>query len=135
MSRFTKKSNSILKEIEYQLIDEKENLSANEGIKKIQVLGTNKLGKLEDIEEELGIDLITLFKALRNGIWTNQEQCYGDEKQGKIRFFQVRLLLEENAVGCIHNSMWKGEEVIRTLYFKDYGKTWALTKEELENDN
>lgn len=92
----------------------------------------DKLGKLEDIEEELGIDLITLFKALRNGIWTNQEQCYGDEKQGKIRFFQVRLLLEENAVGCIHNSMWKGKEVIRTLYFKDYGKTWALTKEELE---
>ena len=95
----------------------------------------DKLGKLEDIEEELGIDLFTLFKALRNGIWTNQEQCYGDEKQGKIRFFQVRLLLEENAVGCIHNSMWKGKEVIRTLYFKDYGKTWALTKEELGNDN
>ena len=95
----------------------------------------DKLGKLEDIEEELGIDLITLFKALKDGIWTNQEQWYGDEKQGKIRFFQVRLLLEENAIGCIHNSMWKGEEVIRTLYFKDYGKTWALTKEELENDN
>ena len=95
----------------------------------------DKLGALEDIEEELGIDLITLFKALKDGIWTNQEQWYGDEKQGKIRFFQVRLLLEENAIGCIHNSMWKGEEVIITLYFKDYGKTWALTKEELENDN
>ena len=94
----------------------------------------DKLGALEDIEEELGIDLITLFKALRNGIWTNQEQWYGDEKQGKIRFFQVRLLLEENAIGCIHNSMWKGKEVIRTLYFNDYGKTWALTKEELENE-
>ena len=94
-----------------------------------------KLKHYEDIEEELGIDLITLFKALKDGIWTNQEQWYGDEKQGKIRFFQVRLLLEENAIGCIHNSMWKGEEVIRTLYFKDYGKTWALTKEELENDN
>ena len=89
---------------------------------------------LKKIEKELGIDLITLFKALIFGIWTNQEQCYGDEKQGKIRFFQVRLLLEENALGCIHNSMWKGEEVIRTLYFKDYGKTWALTKEELENE-
>ena len=94
----------------------------------------DKLGKLEDIEEELGIDLITLFKALKDGIWTNQEQWYGDEKQGKIRFFQVRLLLEENAIGCIHNSMWKGKEVIRTLYFKDYGKTWALTKEKLEDD-
>ena len=135
MNRLTKKSNSVNEAIEYQLIDEKENLDANEGIKKIPVLATNKLGRLEDIEEELGIDLFTLFKALRNGIWTNQEQWYGDEKQGKIRFFQVRLLLEENAVGCIYNSMWKGEEVIRTLYFKDYGKTWALTKEELEDDN
>ena len=134
MNRLTKKSNSVLEAIEYQLIDEKENLDANEGIKKIPVLATNKLGRLEDIEEELGIDVITLFKALKDGIWTNQEQWYGDEKQGKIRFFQVRLLLEENAVGCIHNSMWKGKEVIRTLYFKDYGKTWALTKEELENE-
>ena len=87
---------------------------------------------LKNIEEELGIDLITLFKALRNGIWTSQEQCYGDEKQGKIRFFQVRLLLEENAIGCIYNSMWKGEEVIRTLYLKDYNKTWALDKQTLE---
>lgn len=28
-----------------------------------------KLGKLEDIEEELGIDLATLFKALKNGVY------------------------------------------------------------------
>ena len=27
------------------------------------------IGELEDIEEELGIDLITLFKALKKGIW------------------------------------------------------------------
>ena len=109
----------------------------NHTIKCKEIIGKDleRLEKYKSIEEELGIDLITLFKALRNGIWTNQEQCYGNEKQGKIRFFQVRLLLEENAVGCIHNSMWKGKEVIRTLYFKDYGKTWALTKEELENDN
>lgn len=93
-----------------------------------------KLKNLEDIEEELGIALPILFKALKNGVWTNQEQVYGDEKQGKIRFFEVRLLLEENAIGCIHNSMWKGKEVIRTLYFKDYEKTWALTREELEDD-
>ena len=91
-----------------------------------------KLGKYEDIEEELGIDLITLFKALKDGVWTNQEQYYGDEEQGKIRFFKVRLLLEEKAIGCIHNSMWKGEKVIRTLYFKDYRKTWSLDKKELE---
>ena len=28
-----------------------------------------KLSKIEDIEEELGIDLTTLFKALKNGIY------------------------------------------------------------------
>lgn len=93
-----------------------------------------KLGQYEDLEEELGVDLITLFKALKNGVWTNQEQYYGDEEQGKIRFFKVRLLLEEKAIGCIHNSMWKGTEVIRTLYLKDYRKTWSLDKEELENE-
>ena len=111
--------------------DENHTIKCKETIEK----DLDQLEEYRKIGEELGIDLISLFKALKDGIWTNQEQWYGDEKQGKIRFFQVRLLLEENAIGCIYNSMWKGEEVIRTLYFKDYGKNWALTKEELENDN
>lgn len=34
-----------------------------------QYEANQKLGQLEDIEEELGIDLITLFKALQNDIW------------------------------------------------------------------
>ena len=110
--------------------DENHTIKCKETIEK----DLDQLEEYRKIGEELGIDLISLFKALKDGIWTNQEQWYGDEKQGKIRFFQVRLLLEENAIGCIYNSMWKGEEVIRTLYFKDYGKTWALTKEELENE-
>lgn len=33
----------------------------------------HKLGQLEDIEEELGIYLITLFKALKNGIYCKIE--------------------------------------------------------------
>ena len=110
--------------------DENHTIKCKETIEK----DLDQLEEYRKIGEELGIDLISLFKALKDGIWTNQEQWYGDEKQGKIRFFQVRLLLEENAIGCIYNSMWKGEEVIRTLYFKDYGKTWALTKEKLENE-
>ena len=36
-----------------------------------------KLGQLEDIEEELGIDLVTLFKALRNGFY-HLDSCYED---------------------------------------------------------
>ena len=130
MSRFTKKSNSILKEIEYQLIDEKENLSANEGIKKIQVLGTNKLGKLEDIEEELGIDLITLFNIdkqlnTKKEIWFKIE----DEIEENLRFDSYYI------IDLKHKAFVKIEyEPLDYLYFKDYGKTWALTKEELEDD-
>lgn len=92
------------------------------------------LEQYRGIECELGIDLITLFKALKNGVWTNQEDYYGDEKQGKIRYFKAMLLLDEKAIGCVHNSMFKGKENIRTLYFKDYGKTWALDKKELTKE-
>ena len=130
MSRLTKKSNSILKEIEYQLIDEKENLDANEGIKKNPVLATNKLGRLEDIEEELGIDLITLFNIdkqlnTKKEIWFKIE----DEIEENLRCDSYYI------IDLKHKAFVKIEyEPLDYLYFKDYGKTWALTKEELEND-
>ncbi len=68
------------------------------------------------IEEELGIDLVTLFKALKQGyIW------YDDEKY-KIECLymkpQIHLYVADGVGGC---------------YMEDYGKTWALTKEELLN--
>lgn len=76
-----------------------------------------KLGQLEDIEEELGIELITLFKALKNGICT-------------MRGFEYPTLIidysKDNPLGF--NFLLKGQIVL----FKDYGKTWALTKEELK---
>ena len=129
MSRLTKKSNSILKEIEYQLIDEKENLNdANEGIKKIPVLATNKLGRLENIEEELGIDLITLFKALKKGVYVKFDSYFGNIGELDIK------IVKDNATGiCYRNKKWYLQE--EETLVKDYGKTWALTKEELENDN
>lgn len=71
----------------------------------------NKLGQLEDIEEELGIDLITFFKALKNGIYGR----VGDK---------IEHILAPNFSFCY-----------RKMYIyklTDYGKTWALTKEELE---
>lgn len=76
---------------------------------------THKLGQLEDIEEELGIDLLTLFKALKQGyIWY-------DEEKYKIECLyvkpQIHLYVADGVGGC---------------YMEDYGKTWALTKEELE---
>ena len=130
MSRFTKKSNSILKEIEYQLIDEKENLSANEGIKKIQVLGTNKLGKLEDIEEELGINLIKAVELCKQV--NSKKVVYTKERWG----IDTIKIIDELDIELFSHRLYKnfgGVYVSLDLY--DYGKTWALTKEELENDN
>ena len=124
MSRLTKKSNSVLEAIEYQLIDEKENLDANEGIKKIPVLATNKLGRLEDIEEELGIDLITLFKALKQMFVFHKENV-------KIELLGLHIKSNELYLfGFV-------KDTVHAVYLslKDYGKDWALTKEELENDN
>jgi len=80
----------------------------------------DKLGQLEDIEDLLGIDLITLFKAL---------------KQGHIYIVKN----SEIVMSCDYNLGLTGltydlfcKDINKWLLVKDYGKTWALTKEELE---
>ena len=93
-----------------------------------------KLGQVEDIEEELGIDIKIFIMALLNGIYVKVD--------GKIIDFT-------NSVGWLwkfdKNDSWYDEERpneyyfaiiyrhVNEFYMKDYGKTWALTKEELEN--
>lgn len=87
----------------------------------------DKLGQLEDIEEELGIDLITLFKA-RKGI-------YYKNALGTIYLidplepynFDIDLFNES-----IYVEYYNKPHRNRSFAFSDYGKTWALTKEELE---
>lgn len=80
-----------------------------------------KLGMLEDIEEELGIDLITLFKALK-GIWVksiNGDVYYVGSPYLCFSENEKRELELQFRVGDI----W--------YKIKDHGKYWALTKEEL----
>jgi len=84
----------------------------------------DKLSKLEDIEEEIGIDLITLFKALDNGVF---------EKDLIDNVFHTKIRgIEKNGLCAI----WKGDipECDYTLKYKDYGKTWALSEELLKED-
>ena len=130
MNRLTKKSNSVLEAIEYQLIDEKENLSANEGIKKIPVLATNKLGKLEDIEEELGIDLIKAVELCKQV--NSKKVVYTKDEYG---IYPIKFL-DDFDVELFNHRLYKNSRGFYvSLDLFDYGKTWALTKEELENDN
>ena len=129
MSRFTKKSNSILKEIEYQLIDEKENLSANEGIKKIPVLATNKLGRLEDIEEELDIDLIKAIELCKQV--NSKKVIYIKDEWGT---YPIKFLDELDIELFSHKLYKSARGMYMSLDLYEYGKTWALTKAELEND-
>lgn len=82
-----------------------------------------KLGQLEDIEEELGIDLITLFKACSY----NQAYC---KWEGKIyRAESIEYMLGETYIYFYFTECDISHLV---LELKDYGKTWALTREELE---
>ena len=81
-----------------------------------------KLGKLENIEEELGIDLITLFKAQTQGFYIINVL----NEIEKVKLSEWRFNLIKKEVHRIKRN--------KHLSFTDYGKTWALTKEELENE-
>ena len=83
-----------------------------------------KLQYLEDIEEEIGIDFITLFKVLKHGIYINDSGIV--DELGNIYEAEIK---------CIeHWPVWGfsvGNDETKTFYaFKDRGKTWALDKEE-----
>ena len=97
----------------------------------------NKLGKLEDIEEERHIDLIILFKALKNGFYSKEygvikyiEPCEFVITFGEVlgHFVTIQELYFEDLDSVLDTTG-------RKWYLEDYGKTWALTLEELENEN
>ena len=116
------------KEAVLELICEAKSVNRDEGrvcfLRKIIEKDLDRLEELEDLEEELGIDLITLFKALENGVW------YKDYKDDdKIKFTDR---VEEN-IGCKEFTVPAKYTTIG-LKFKDYGETWALTKKELDNE-
>ena len=76
-----------------------------------------KLGVLEDLEEELGIDLIILFKALK------QKYVFHEENL-KIELLGLHIKSDELYLyGFV-------EDTTHAVYLslKEYGKTWTITK-------
>lgn len=82
----------------------------------------NKLGQLEDIEDELGIDLITLHKSFEEDIWIKI-----DNKIMFVPYDKKDFVFYEGNINCYPLKEPWGY----TVSIDDYGKTWALTEEEL----
>lgn len=74
-----------------------------------------KLGQYEDIEEELGIDLPTLFKALKHGIVVGNSKMRVSVKNCKLVYRE-----EDNEYAFIYDYY--------LIKLKDYGKYWWLEK-------
>lgn len=80
-----------------------------------------KLGQLEDIEEELGYELQLLVKvSIAEKIYVKKYRRYYEIDGVDVKTGEV-FLHKDNKEPFMH---------IVNLKF-DYGKTWALTKEEL----
>ena len=89
----------------------------------------DKLEQYKNIEEKLGINLIILFKALKEGYFFKKDT--GEIVSVQDSFFNY---YRHNLYYCIEG--WyiysKNGYSRFDVRLKDYGKTWALTKEELE---
>lgn len=157
MERLTKKEDIYIKsdgECEYKLI------SPNDGIgilecDPIEIMNldkaTEKLHKILEIEDELGIELITLYRALNRGIYYKEDN--------HIFFTTNNIVLVGNELVQVKPTYAVKEATIKSCYYgdceplkylkdahywdwktcnhwklKDYGVTWSLTREELEND-
>src|SRR5574344_1872947 len=77
-----------------------------------------KLSKLEDIEEELGVALVKLLSA---------NTIFVDEGGGVLVANDFKISFADR---CVYVSVYDCDDT--ELPFSDYGKTWALTKEEME---
>ena len=81
-------------------------------------LGIDKLGLLEDIEEEWGIDLIKLLSA---------KEIYTYQYNEPIKDFCIDF--NKKTISDYYEA-----DINSTYSFDDYGKYWAFTKEELKEE-
>ena len=88
-----------------------------------------KLKSLEDFEEEIDIDLIKAVKLCKQ---VNRNKVVYIKKDGSIDTIN---LLDELDIELFNHRLYVNTRVMCvSLDLYNYGKTWALTKEELEED-
>ena len=80
-----------------------------------------KLSKIEDMEEDIGVDFITLIKMLKDDVYINDGGIVNE----------IGNIYKEQVKSIEHRPVWgftAGDNV--EYAFKDRGRTWALSKEE-----
>jgi len=91
-----------------------------------------KLGKLEDLEEQLGCPLEVLVKAIKNGIWFINEDDkleYIDEALCfNTKLNTDKLVFDNYGYYCKNIEKLKGNQI----YLEDYKKTWWLKEDRSE---
>ena len=128
MERLTKKEGVITQ------IDKDGNITKNDFIEvKDKDEAYKKLCQLEDIEQELGIELTTLYKISKQ-LNTKKEIWVINEEDEELSF--IKLNRGEHVYYLIDFTIKAFVEMMNepTLYldFIDYKKTWALNREDLE---
>ncbi len=90
-------------------------------------LGQQKLGQLEDIEDEFGIDLITLFKACQQK-YVFVKNAFGEINSRELYYIDIYTKI------IVYYFEYQPERQLMYQHLNMYGITWALTREELENE-
>lgn len=100
----------------------------------------NEMFEYKTIEEEYGINLITVFKALKYGVYevNIETHHYGNGEtvtEKHFTHYDIDYINKQNQLVYYYYSLgdWEHEKRLYKYFdFKDYDKTWALTREELE---
>lgn len=92
----------------------------------------DKLRRLEDIEEDIGCPIETLFKAMKQGLF--YKEYSGDIKEFMPDGSQfIAPDLPNEGLLLLHVSAYEDCIIIEKGFaLNGYGTEWALTKEELE---
>ena len=91
----------------------------------------NKLGKLEDIEEEFGCPLDVMSKALKYRKLVLIHTVDSEKNEITIEIYKILGLMfdGENYVLYIYK-----DTDVTYVYTKDYGKTWVIDGIEVKNE-
>ena len=91
----------------------------------------NKLGKLEDIEEEFGCPLDIISKALKNKKLVLIHAVDSEKNKIAIEICKILGLMFDGENYVLY--IYKGNDVTY-VYTKDFVKTWVLYDIEVKNE-